>query len=134
MSLLPVIATEEFFAQLGITSIVKESPAGKVLGRAVMFDSESQALLLPTGFDHSVYPDQHLLLLIDGVTLDVWKNFDTTRKKSSVVVYIKPEVEHLKDSYFESLLRPVLCNPHYDEDPVINIVVTGRKSQNNPTA
>lgn len=99
-----------------------------------MFDPETRALLLPTGFNHSIYPDQHLLLRIDGITLDVWKSFDTTRKKSSVVVYIKPELEHLKDFYFESLLKPVLCNPHYDEDPVIDIVVTGRGTPIHPTA
>lgn len=127
MAFSSVTATEALFAEQGITSVHKDSPAGKVLGRQVFYDPGSGAVIFFTGFDHSTYPDQHFLLLINRTALNVWKKFDQARLKSSVLVYLTPEVEHLEDSFFVSLLKPVLCNAMDDEDPVVDISVTGRK-------
>lgn len=104
----------------------KDSPAGKVLGRPVFYDPDVKAMLYATGFDHSTYPDMQYRLLLNGVCVYVWKNLDQLQKKSSVVVHLNPEVEHLDDSFFVSLLRPVLCTAREDEDPVVDISITGR--------
>lgn len=127
MAFSSVIATEALFSMQGITSVHEKSRVGKVLGKPVLFDPKLNAVLICVGTDHSTYPDMQYLLLLGGVAVNIWKNFDQLRKKSSVVVYLNAEVEHLEDSFFVSLLKPVLCIATDDEDPIIGISVIGRK-------